>query len=303
MRIVSLLPSATEIAAALGLLDQIVGVSHECDYPAAARQRPVLTSSILQHGLSPADIDAAVTAASLERRPLYMVDGQRLTDLQPDLILTQGVCSVCAVTPKTVSDSLQFARLEASCQAPVLSLSAMDYSGIKEDIRSVGQACGVADRAEALIREMDARWDNIAPPQGPRPRVLMLEWPDPPWSGGHWVPEQVTAAGGQEPFSSPGSSSRRLTWAQIAAADPDIIVASACGFDLPTNHQHIQALIHSQPAFAALRAVQSGQVWAVDANAFFSRPAPRVVDGAALLAAILTGQPVDPDRARRVTAQ
>lgn len=300
MRIVSLLPSATEIAAALGLLDQIVGVSHECDYPASARQLPVITSSILGHGLSPAEIDAAVTEASLERRPLYMVDGERLTALEPDLILTQGVCTVCAVTPETVSESLQFARLEASCQAPVLSLSAMDYSGIKEDIRSVGQACGVADRAEALIQEMDARWGAISTPALQRPQVLMLEWPDPPWSGGHWVPEQVTAAGGHEPFSSPGSPSRRLTWEQISEADPDVIVASACGFDLSTNHQHIQELIRNQPAFASLRAVQRGQVWAVDANAFFSRPAPRVVDGAALLAAILTDQPVDPSRARRV---
>ncbi|MFT5680486.1 MAG: iron complex transport system substrate-binding protein [Myxococcota bacterium] len=301
MRIVSLLPSATEIAASLGLFEQIVGVSHECDYPSAARGLPVLTSSILDHGLSPADIDTAVSAASLERQPLYAVDGALLTALKPDLILTQGVCAVCAVTPKTVSDSLTFARLEASCTAPVLSLTGVDYAGIKDDIRAVAVACGVPDRAEALIADLDARWTTIRSSSEQTPRVLMLEWPDPPWSGGHWVPEQVTAAGGVEPFSTPGSPSRRLTWAQIIEADPDVIIASACGFDLQTNLRHITEVIATNPEVAALRAVKSGQVWAADANAFFSRPAPRVVDGAELLAAILSGGEVDPTRALRLS--
>ncbi|MFT5582849.1 MAG: iron complex transport system substrate-binding protein, partial [Cognaticolwellia sp.] len=161
MRIVSLLPSATEIAASLGLFDQIVGVSHECDYPSAARGLPILTSSILDHNLSAADIDTAVSEASLEHKPLYAVDGVLLTALKPDLILTQGVCAVCAVTPKTVSDSLTFARLEASCEAPVLSLSGVDYAGIKADIRAVAAACGVPERAEVLIVDLDARWDSI----------------------------------------------------------------------------------------------------------------------------------------------
>ena len=300
MRIVSLLPSATEIAASLGLLEQVVGVSHECDHPASARELPVLTSSILDHGLSPSQIDEAVSAARLERRPLYAVDGALLTSLKPDLILTQGVCAVCAVTPQTVSSSLELVRLEASCTAPVLSLSGIDYAGIKEDIRSVAAACGVPERAEALIAEMDGRWKHISAGEQ-RPKVLMLEWPDPPWSGGHWVPEQVAAAGGIEPFSEPGSPSRRLTWAQIAEADPDIIIASACGFDLQTNLKHITDLIARRPEVAALRAVRSGQVWAADANAFFSRPAPRVVDGAELLSAILSGGSVDPTRAVKLS--
>lgn len=299
MRIVSLLPSATEIAASLGLFEQLVGVSHECDFPTEARQLPVLTGSILDHNLSPAQIDKAVSAARLESRPIYTVDGELLASLKPDLILTQGVCAVCAVTPDTVQEGLAFARLEASCTAPVLSLSGMDRAGIEADIRAVAEACGVLERAEGLIASMEARWAAI-PTLERTPSVLMLEWPDPPWSAGHWVPEQVTAAGGRDPFGTPGAPSRRLTWAQIVEADPDIIVASACGFDLPTNRDHIASLIAANPEVAALRAVRTGQVWAADANAFFSRPAPRVIDGAELLSAILRGGPVDPTRACQV---
>jgi len=299
MKIVSLLPSGTEIAAALGLMDQIVGVSHECDFPKEARNRPILTRSILDHNLSPAEIDAAVTAASLERKPLYAVDGELLTSLAPDLILTQGVCTVCAVTPETIEEGLRFVRLENACTAPVLSLSGMNFEGIQADLRAVGEACGVEDRAAQVINEMNDRWNAI--PKNPKtPKVLMLEWPDPPWSGGHWVPQQVHAAGGVDPFGTPSAPSRRLTWEDIAQADPDVIIASACGFDLQTNRQHILASIAKHPEVAALRAVQQGNVWAVDANAHFSRPAPRVVEGAEILSRILRGEPVDPGHALRI---
>ncbi len=299
MRVVSLLPSATEIAARLGLLEHVVGVSHECDYPSSAKNLPVLTSSILDHGLSPEQIDEAVTAAVLDQKPLYVVDGEMLAALKPDLILTQGICSVCAVTPETVSEGLKLVRLEASCTAPVLSLSGVDYAGIKRDIKSVAAACGVPERGEALVAELDARWGTIPACEG-SPKVMMLEWPDPPWSGGHWVPEQVAAAGGVEPFSAPGAPSRRLTWAEVIAADPDVIIAAACGFDLQTNLQHIQDAIASDDKVAGLRAVKTGQVWAVDANSYFSRPAPRVVEGAELLAAILSGSSIDPTHALQI---
>ena len=300
MRIVSLLPSASEIVARLGLLDQLVGVSHECDHPAEVQGRPVLTSSILAHGLSPAEIDAAVAEASLERRPLYAVDGELLASLKPDLIVTQGVCSVCAVTPETVSSSLSFARLESACAAPVLSLSGIDYAGICADIRAVAEACGAPERAEALVAEMDARWRAIPALPGPAPRVLMLEWPGPPWSAGHWVPEQVAAAGGLSLLSDAGGKSRRLTWEEIAEADPDLLVGAACGYDLDTNLKHLAEGIRTNPHLQQLRAVKTGQVWAADANGFFSRPAPRVVDGAELLAAIFSGGPVDASRAKRL---
>ncbi len=300
MRIVSLLPSATEIAASLGLMDQVVGVSHECDFPASARDRPTLTSSILAHGLSPAAIDAAVAAASLERRPLYAVDGALLTRLKPDLILTQGVCAVCAVTPETVSDSLSFARLEAACSAPVLSLSGMDFAGICTDILAVGEATGTEEQARALVASLQSRWARVSGQGGARPRVLMLEWPEPPWSAGHWVPEQVEVAGGIAVLAEPGTPSRRLSWDEIADADPDILIGAACGFDLETNRRHLANLLASHPRARTLRAVTAGQVWAVDANALFSRPAPRVVEGAELLAAILTDAAVDASQAVRL---
>ena len=299
MRVVSLLPSATEIAARLGLLDHVVGVSHECDYPTSVKKLPVLTSSILDHGLSPEQIDTAVSAAVLDQKPLYIVDGEMLASLKPDLILTQGICSVCAVTPETVSEGLKLVRLEASCTAPVLSLSGVDYAGIKRDIHAVAAACGVPERGEALVAELDARWSTIQPCKG-APKVMMLEWPDPPWSGGHWVPEQVAVAGGVEPFSAPGEPSRRLTWADVVAEDPDVIIAAACGFDLETNLQQITNTIAADHAVAGLRAVKAGQVWAVDANAYFSRPAPRVVDGAELIASILSGRAIDPTHARQI---
>ena len=296
MRIVSLLPSGTEIAASLGLMEHIVGVSHECDFPADARNLPVLTRSILDHDLSPSEIDDAVAAASLDRKPLYAVDGELLTKLQPDLILTQGVCAVCAVTPSTIADSLRFVRLENTCTAPVLSLTGTDIVGIQADLRAVAAACGVEDRAEEVINDMNQRW-NAIPNGAHRPKVLMLEWPDPPWSAGHWVPEQVHAAGGFDPFGTAGEASRRLTWEDIATADPDIIIASACGFDLQTNLKHIQDSIDNHPEVAALRAVKNKQVWAVDANSHFSRPAPRVVEGAEILARILAGESVAPNQA------
>lgn len=297
-RIASLLPSATEIACALGLADRLVGVSHECDYPTHVRSLPKLTSSILAHGLSPAQIDAAVSAACLEQRPLYAVDGQQLTALEPDLILTQGVCAVCAVTPNEVEQGLSFARVEQRCDAPVLSLSAVNLAGILRDIHQVGLAAGVPERAESLISELTQRWEAIQPVPHP-PKVLMLEWPDPPWVGGHWVPEQVSQAGGIDCFGQPGAPSERLDWERVQAVDPDVIVVMACGFTLEQNAQAIASL-QDRPGWAELRAVKAAQVWAADANSLYSRPGPRAVLGAEVLNAILAGRPVDPLHARRI---
>jgi len=298
MRIVSLLPSATEIACALGLRESLVGVSHECDFPRGVDALPQLTSSFLEEGLSPADIDAAVSRASLERRPVYAVAGELLCSLKPDLIITQGVCAVCAVTPETVQAGLELVRLEQVSSAPVLSLGATCYEGIKRDVRQLAEAAGRNEAAAALIEEMDRRWESLEP--GPtRPRVMMLEWPDPPWTGGHWVPEQVEAAGGECLFGGPGENSQRVSWAAIAEADPDLMVAMACGFDLSTNLGHARALL-DRPEIARLRAVTEGRFWAVDSNSYFSRPAPRVVEGAELLHAIFHGGPVDSAQALRV---
>lgn len=298
MRIVSLLPSATEILCSLGLFDQLVGVSHECDEPARARELPVLTSSFLAHGLSPRAVDDAVAAAGLEGRPLYAVDGERLAALAPDLIVTQGVCSVCAVTPATVADGLALAPV--SCAAPVLSLEAMDVEGVYRDIQRVAEATGIPERGEKLVADLRARWEKIVPVPD-SPSVLMLEWPDPPWSAGHWVPEQVARAGGREAFSTAGEPSRRLDWDEVVAVDPEWIIVSACGLGVEENVRHMQDVLSSRPGLARLRAVQAKRVWAVDANGLFSRPAPRVVDGAELLADLFAGRSVSPARAQRLS--
>lgn len=301
MRIVSLLPSGSELVAALGLLDQLVGVSHECDYPAAVGSRPRLTSSILDHGLSPAEIDAEVARANLAKRPLYTVDGARLSALAPDLIVTQGVCSVCAVTEDTIGSSLSLLPVELATTAPVLSLSGGSWDGIRHDIAQLADATGAGPAADVLLAELDARWARLAamPPPTERARVLMLEWPDPPWFGGHWVPEQVHVAGGSDPFGQPGLPSGRVDFDAIREADPDLICGIACGFDTDANEAHLRALLE-QPEWSTLRAVRRRQVWAFDANGLFSRPGPRVVDGAELLADVLRGHAVDPSRARRV---
>jgi len=296
-RIVSLLPSGTELVCALGLRERLVGISHECDFPADVVGLPVLTSSILGHGLSPAEIDAAVSRASLDGRPLYAVDGELLARLEPDLIVTQGVCAVCAVTPDTIGASLELLPVDLAVDAPVLSLSGASWAGIRHDIRTLAAAAGVEDTADALLADLDRRWGALAAsPHGERPRLAMLEWPDPPWFGGHWVPEQVAVAGGHDLFGTPGLPSGRMTVDEVVAADPDIIVGIACGFGVEENLTHLQALV-SRPELATLRAVKEGRVWAANANGLFSRPGPRVVAGAELLAQLVRGETPSPDDA------
>jgi len=291
VRIVSLLPSATEIVCALGLGDSLVGVSHECDYPAGVSDLPVLTSSILESGLSAAEIDEAVQTASLERRPIYRVDGELLTSLQPDLIVTQGVCAVCAVTEETVAASLQLLPVDLACSAPVLSLEAKSYAGIQGDIRAVAEAVGQPERAGALCAEMDARWGNSPADvlgSTSRPSVLMLEWSDPPWGAGHWVPEQVRMAGGADIFGVAGADSRRLEWSAVLEADPDYVFVICCGWNLEQNVAAARAL-YDHPVASLLPALRQRRLWAFDANSVFSRPAPRVVRGVELLRAVLQG--------------
>ncbi len=286
-RIVSLLPSGTEICAALGLEANLVGRSHECDFPSSVAALPVLTRSILETGASAAEIDAAVSRAALEGAPLYAVDGEALGALEPDLILTQGVCAVCAVSGPTVEKSLELLPVDLACSAPVLSLEGKDFEGILADVQRVGDAAGVSAEAAARIEAMRARWHKIDP--GPKRRVMMLEWPDPPWIAGHWVPEQVARAGGVDVFGTAGGLSTRTTWDAVAEADPDIIVVSACGFDLAANaHEARQLFVRDETR--TLRAVREGAVYATDANSYFSRPAPRVIDGASVLAALLRGE-------------
>ncbi len=304
MRIVSLLPSATEIVAHLGLREHLVGTSHECDFPAGIENLPVLTASILDSGLSPKAIDTAVHEARLESRPIYTVDGALLSDLRPDLVLTQGVCSVCAVTPETIRAGLKLAPLDELRESPgdfrLLSLAATTFEGVLRDILAVAAAAGIVATGERSVAALRRAWAELRA-LGPLPapgandpsraplRAFFLEWSDPPWHAGHWVPEQIAIAGGLDVFGEAGAPSRPLPWSEIAAADPDWIIAGACGFDLATNLRHARALL-DRPIVGSLRAIREGRFWAVDANSYFSRPAPRMVQGAAILRAIFEGR-------------
>jgi iron complex transport system substrate-binding protein len=293
MKIVSLLPSATEILCALGLEESLVAVSHECDFPPSVKALPKATSSRIPHGLKPEEIDQRVREAKKAGLPLYVVDGDLLGELEPDLIVTQGLCDVCAVTPETVDAALAELPAEALAGARILALGGTSIEGVFADIEAVAEVCEIEERARPILSDLRQRWSRLEssePEQ--RPRVFMLEWPEPAWIGGHWVPEQVEAAGGTDVLGLPGEKSRSVSWDEVEAADPDIICVMACGFDLENNSAFARSLqLHHRAR--NLRAVRSGQLFALDANRYFSRPAPGLVEGAELLRGILqSGQEV-----------
>jgi iron complex transport system substrate-binding protein len=286
MRIVSLVPNGTEILFALGAGDRVVGVSHECDYPAEARTRPILTGSALAPGMSAAEVDAAVSAQVGSGLSLYTLDEARIAELAPDVIVTQQLCPVCAVSTEQVDGAV---RPLPRCP-DLVSLDPRTIGEVFADVRRVGGVTGLGAQAEALLADLDRRLAAVRQRVAgrPRPRVLALEWLDPPFAGGHWVPEMIALAGGTDAFGEPGGHSARLTWDQIAAADPDVIVVMPCGFDEAGAREQI-ATIAGRPEWRSLRAVRGGRVFPVDANGCFSRPGPRLVDGVERLAAILHG--------------
>jgi len=285
LRIASLLPSATEIACFLGLEDRLVGVSHECDFPVSVRALPQLTDSIIPHGLSQAEIDARVTAAVREGKALYTVNGTLLADLAPGLIVTQGLCDVCAVSEATVAEAMDGIPCDVSEGATVISLGGTSFEGVMDDIRRLGAAAGVAEVAEARCQELRQRWAAV--PRAPgAPRVALLEWPDPAFTGGHWVPEQIERAGGTDVLGAVGVDSKRIPWEEVVAAEPDLIGVIACGYGVEDNAAFARQL-YARPELAGLSALRQGRVFAFDANSFFSRPAPRLVRGAELLSHVL----------------
>ena len=302
MRIVSLLPSATEMVSGLGLGNSLVAVSHECDYPQEVTRLPRITSSILPANLDPQGIDTAVNEAVQAGRALYQVDGDMLRALQPDLIVTQGVCDVCAVGLGTLEATLKFLPDCLPEGARTLSFSGMNFEGILRDIKMLAEVTGREDEARTLVTSLRARWNALSEtPSGHLPKVLMLEWSAPPFYGGHWVPEMVHVAGGEDILGVPGRDSKRTTWAAIAERAPDVIVVMACGYDLAKNVAFAEDL-YRDPDISGLPAIRSQQVWACDANSYFSRPGPRVVRGAEIVGAILRGQEeaLAADEARRV---
>ena len=288
MKIVSFLPSATEMLFALGLGDQLAAVTFECDYPSAALAKPKVVHSHLPPGLSPAEIDGLVSAEGAVGRSLYFADWELLEALEPDLILLQDLCHVCAIDSPTLARDLS--RLRS--RPEVLSLSAQSLTGVFADIARVAEAAGCSRTAEALIETLHERVNRVRQlaPVLPAPRVLALEWLDPLFQGGHWIPEMIALAGGTPVAAEPGEKSVRLTWNEVATAAPELILAMPCGYDLSGTIEQYNGVVFPQ-GWDELPAVQKGQVYAVDGSAYFSRPGPRLVNGLEILGRIFREEP------------
>lgn len=284
MRVVSLLPSATEMVAFAGAADDLVGVTHECDFPPGVGRLPRLTRSRIDPSMSGAEIDAAVNRLVTDDESIYALDTERLEELAPDLVITQGLCDVCAVSTSLVEEAVA----GLSNEPDLLVLNPTSIEDVLDDSVRIGAALGRDAEAEEKVAGLRERLDGIAEAVAglARPSVGCIEWLDPPFSAGHWVPEMVRIAGGRELFAGPGERSVRLDWETVFEAAPEALVLMPCGFGARRAAEEAEAL-PDLPGWADVPAVQNGRVWAVDANAFFSRPAPRLVDGVEILARIL----------------
>jgi len=281
VKIVSLLPSATEIVFALGLADSLRGVTFECDHPVEARSFPHVSGTALpiESDLTPAQIDAEVTARAAAGESIYTLDDALIRRIDPDLILTQDLCRVCAVPSGAVQDALEV----IGCHAEVVSLDPHRLDDVIAGIGVVGAVTGTSDRAQALMTTLRERVEATRRRVDhlDRPKVLVLEWADPPFNAGHWVPDMVDAAGGSSVLAEPGERSRRLTWDEIAAETVDVVLFMPCGFDLAAAVDLADDVL-ARPELAA-----ASRFFVADANAYFSRPGPRVVDGVEMLAELL----------------
>ena len=279
MRIVSLLPSTTEILFALGAGDDVVGVTFECDFPTEARTRTIVSTSAMPEGLAPAEIDAFVAQAISRGEDLYRLDEGALAGLDADLVVTQDLCAVCAVDVSVVDDALA----HLGCTADVLTIDPHTLDEVLTSIEALGAATGHEDGARALVADHRERLAAVSARVAgrPRPRVLLLEWTDPPFAPGHWIPEMVTLAGGDPVLGTAGEKSRRVTWEQVHASRPDVIVIAPCGYDLAGATALADELVRSGVLPDGV------PVHAVDANASWARPGTRLVDGVEELAGIL----------------
>jgi iron complex transport system substrate-binding protein len=286
VRVASLLPSATEMVHFAGAGDALVGVTHECDYPAGVERLPKLTSSEIEgHTMTSAEIDAAVEKHMTEAGSLYALDAGLLEDLGPDLILTQGLCEVCAVSTSLVERAVAGMRKEPE----ILTLNPTSLHAVLDDSVRIGEALGRGDETRQKVAALEVRLASVreAVAELSRPRVSCIEWLDPPFSAGHWVPEMVDIAGGEEVLAGPGEHSARLSWDEVFEAAPEVIVLMPCGFDADRAVEEASRELPGLPGWGDLPAVREGRVWAVDANSHFSRPAPRLVEGVEILARIL----------------
>ena len=276
MRIVSLLPSTTEILFAIGAGDDVVGVTFECDHPPAARERRVVSTSAMPEGLTPKEIDDFVASAVTAGEDLYRLDADALAELDADLVVTQDLCAVCAVDVGSVDEALTF----LGCRAEVATLDPHTLGDVLGTITDVGRLTGRDDEATAVVASLEARLTAVSQRVAgrTRPRVLVLEWTDPPFSPGHWIPEMVTRAGGEPSLGVAGTRSSRTTWEEAVASGPEVVVCAPCGFDLDASAALARDVRHHFPGVP---------VWAVDADGLFARPGPRLVDGVEVLAWIL----------------
>ncbi len=285
-RIVSLLPAATEIAAALGLMNQVVGVSHECDFPSEANERSRVTYCPVHNtGLTSREVDEWVRHALHENGTLYVIDQPLLRKLRPDVILTQKLCDVCAVGYGTV------ARLAETLPGPptIVNLEPSSVSDIFNDIRRVAEVCKVAERSHKLVTELSDRIEAVrrrASRIAHRPRCFLMEWVDPPFCSGHWGPEIVEIAGGYDPLGRKYQPSVQIEWQEVVDMQPDVIVLALCGYDIDRARRDYE-ILELFPGFDSLPAARQGEIYLVDASAYFARPGPRIVDSLEILAGIL----------------
>jgi iron complex transport system substrate-binding protein len=276
MRIVSLVPSATEMLFALGRGGDIVAVTHECDYPPSAVELPRITRNVLPDGLSAREIDAAVKERTLQGQSIYELDIELLESLRPDLIVTQALCAVCAVSFEDVRSIAQ----ELETQPRIVSLDPGTLGEVLGDLGRLASVTDAQDTAAELVRDAARRIDHVRVRvrRARRPRVVALEWLDPPFIAGHWTPQLIEYAGGEDMLGAPGEHSQERTWTEVQAVQPDVVIVMPCGYDAALAYR--EAEMHQEE----LRSLGAGELLAVDAAAYFSRPGPRIVDGLELLA-------------------
>ena len=286
MRICSLVPAATEVLFGLGLGDQVVGVTHECDWPPEAAAKPVVTASLVQTGdLTSSQIDGVVAATARDGRPLYAIDEERWAEVNADVVVMQELCDVCAVS----TDQVEGVMRARSLDVEVLDFSPSTLDEIGDTIGALGTRLGAEGEADELAGGMENRLGRVSSALAAverSPRVFVTEWLEPPYSAGHWVPDMISAAGGTDVAGMAGEPSHRMRWPDVAALEPDVVVLAPCGFDLDRTLSEVVPLDLSAHLLGT-PARQESRVFAVDANAMFSRPSPRVVDGVEVLAHLL----------------
>lgn len=300
MRIVSLLPSATELVYELGLGDSLAGVTFECDHPAEARTKPVVSSTALpeERALTPSEIDGLVREHMDRREPLYVLDKELIASIQPDVILTQDLCRVCAVPSGQVEEALD----ELGCRSQVVSMDPQGLDEVLDSFLDVGRATGAEGRAGELVESLHDRVEAVRREAAalPKARTVAVEWLDPLFIGGHWIPEMVAIAGGENLLNGPRERSRTAEWRELGEAQPDVVIHMPCGFGL--EHAEVEARrLYEVAELLEAPALEKGAVFATDASAYFSRPGPRIVDGLEILAWAIHPEAFPEPPAGRVT--